>query len=305
MTPIVSIILPCYNGASRVTQSIESVLTQTFTDWELIIIDDGSTDDTWKVVSAYEGPQVHCIRLPENRGVEFGRATALNLARGEFIALLDDDDPWLPEKLSLQVAYMRAHPDCGLLHGGIVDVYPDGRRLPRMPARGSTSYRTMLVRDVTIASTILARKDAIEDVGGFAKSMRSSGDWDLFTRIGAKYRVGAIDQQLATGYPHSGSITHDKPEVLARNRLAVVRRNWPELKRLGLRRDALAHHDCYVAGLLLVAGRRREARRRVLRSLRLRSLPRALPVLVLSFMGAKQVERGWAGLQRLRRALRL
>lgn len=122
MSPVVSVLIPCYNAGRFLKDALDSVLSQTYTDYEIILVDDGSEDNTAEVAGQY--PQVCYIRC-DHKGVAAARNTALSLAKGEFITFLDADDMWVPQKLEKQMAYMAEHPDCELVYAGVRN-YFDG-----------------------------------------------------------------------------------------------------------------------------------------------------------------------------------
>lgn len=109
MSPLVSVIMPCYNCESYIRETIDSVLAQTYTNWELIIVDDCSTDNTAKIIASYQDERIHYKRNTQNLRAALTRNEALKVAKGKYIAFLDSDDLWLPEKLEKQIAFMQKH----------------------------------------------------------------------------------------------------------------------------------------------------------------------------------------------------
>ncbi len=302
--PTVSVILATFNGASRIEAAIESVRAQAYASWELIVAIDGSTDGTADVVAGFEDPRITAVTLAENQGPSAARNAAIAVARGEYVAFIDDDDEWLPDKLTRQVAMLLADPDLGLVHGGVLDVMEDGRRLERIPPRGARSYRANLIRDRLALSTVVVRRSALDRVGGFEPSLRSFEDWDLWTRVLRLYASDYLPEVVTIAVQRPGSLMHGNVTGLARDRAAVVRRNWRQIRAHGLGKQALAYHHYFVGGLLLVSGRGPEARRRAVRSLRLRPSPRAVLLYGMSFAGSGVTRATWRQLQRLRRGLR-
>ena len=116
-TPQVSVVIPAYNCAAYVGQACDSVLSQTYTDWEIIVVDDGSKDDTRLVLDKYGDRRVRYV-YQENQGVSLARNHGIQLARGEFVAFLDADDFFLPDKLASQIAVFAAQPNLGIVHSG-------------------------------------------------------------------------------------------------------------------------------------------------------------------------------------------
>jgi glycosyltransferase involved in cell wall biosynthesis len=302
---LVSVIIATYNGAARIAAAIESVRAQTYPSWEVIVAVDGSSDNTADVVEGFRDERISVLSFAVNRGPAAARNSALAEAHGEFIAYLDDDDAWLPGKLAAQVAMLSADADLGLVHGGVVDVMEDGRRLVRMPPRDAAGYRANLLRDCIALSTVVVRRTVLERTGEFEPSLRAFEDWELWTRLLRLYPSAFVPDVVATTRQRSGSAMHGSSVYdLARARALVVRRRWRTLRAHGLGRRALAYHHYFVGGLFLVHGRKAAARRRAVRSLRLRPSMRAGALYVMSFLGAGPSGAAWRGLQRLRRLVR-
>ena len=302
---LVSVIIATYNGASRISAAIESVRGQTYPSWEIVVAVDGSNDNTADVVAALKDDRIRVLSLTVNAGPAAARNAAFAEADGEFIAYLDDDDAWLPDKLSAQVAMLSADADLGLVHGGVVDVMEDGRRLVRMPPRNAASYRANLLSDCIALSTVVVRRTVLERTGGFEPSLRAFEDWDLWSRILRVYPSAYVPDVVTATSQRSGSVMHgSNVHDLARARALVVRRRWQTLRAHGLGRQAIAYHHYFVGGLLLVHGRGSEARRRAGRSLRLRPSMRACVLYGMSYLGAGPSGVAWRGLQRLRRLVR-
>lgn len=191
MTAFVSVIIPTYNRAYCVVEAIESVLGQTFQDFELIVVDDGSTDATAEVLAPY----VDRIRYiyQKNAGVSAARNTGIRAARGQWIAFLDSDDVWLPEKLEIQVEGVHAHPTAVAHMVDALIELPDGGRVSTFEIRGlmqsftDRPFRERPLMDVLKAqfftSTWMLLKDTAEKVSGFDRNKRIYEDLDLLARV--------------------------------------------------------------------------------------------------------------------------
>lgn len=208
--PTVSVIVPAYNAGQTIAAALESVLTQTFTDYEVIVVDDGSTDDTRQQVEAC-GHRVVYLRQ-RNAGPAHARNTGLTKARGSLIAFLDADDVWLPRKLERQVRYFAEHPQAALLHGAaLVSAMPTPALLESCdeipldtpaepPAR---AFAAIFHGDVDVNTlTVMARREAIDMAGGFDERRELHvEDWDLWLRIAARYLVGYLPVPVAIRRP--------------------------------------------------------------------------------------------------------
>ena len=192
--PIVSVVMPVYNGARTLRAAIDSVLAQTFNDFEFIVVDDASTDDSAAIVQSY-GDRICLVRRPRNSGIcEVARSEGLALARGRYSALIDQDDLWEPHKLEKQVAFMEAHPELPLSHTYAWVIDADGRRTGvrhegRIPPTGPCARELLSHCFITI-STILVRGRAWLDAGNAAELRAANSDFLYFFSILRKSPAG-------------------------------------------------------------------------------------------------------------------
>jgi glycosyltransferase involved in cell wall biosynthesis len=217
--PAVSVIIPCYKHGDTVAAAVESALAQTFTDREIIAINDGSPDDTAAVLAPY-GDRIRYFEQP-NTGQAGARNRGIELARGEFIALLDDDDTWPADKLAWQVEAMRSDPEIVLVYGEDQRVGADGSVLPPTPRRGYKRPAGRVYDDflegcwIASPGQTLIRAAALQQVGGFDASIWGSDDWDLYLRLA---RVGTFhyENRFALHYRvHGGNASGDVLRHLA------------------------------------------------------------------------------------------
>jgi len=194
--PLVSVIIPTYNRSSLVSEAVDSVLKQTFTDFELIVIDDGSTDKTAEGLDPSKGRLVYCFQ--NNRGVSAARNQGLRLARGQWIAFLDSDDLWLPEKLETQIRFFSQSPEALICQTEEIWIR-NGRRVnPRKKHQKfsgdifAPSLRLCLVSP----SAVMIKKEVFEQVGLFDEGLPVCEDYDLWLRISAHFPIFLIDQPL-------------------------------------------------------------------------------------------------------------
>ena len=177
--PRVSVIIPVYNGAATIDRALKSVFDQTFTDYEIVICDDGSTDNTPAVLATY-GEKIRVVRQA-NRGLPAARNAAVRASRGELLALIDHDDEWLPDKLERAVDAMTADPGASLLYSDKVVVNEAGEEFRRSEVRPETAHAPtmdeMLTRIWPITpSTVVMRRDAFDCAGGFCEALISAED---------------------------------------------------------------------------------------------------------------------------------
>jgi glycosyltransferase involved in cell wall biosynthesis len=194
--PGISVVIPTFNRAGMVTEAVESVLNQTCRDFELIVVDDGSTDGTFDILAAMDGP-IQVLRR-ENGGVSAARNTGIAAARGELLAFLDSDDIWLPEKLAVQAGFMSVFPAATLCHTEEIWLRNGKRVNPRKhhaKARGPEFRR--LLRDCLISpSSVMIRRSVLLEAGGFDENLPACEDYDLWLRLARDHDIHLIDRPL-------------------------------------------------------------------------------------------------------------
>ena len=169
-SPCVSVIIPIYNGSATIDRALKSVFDQTFAHYEIVICDDGSTDDTPSVLAKY-GDKIRVVRQP-NRGLPAARNSGIRASSGEYVAFLDDDDEWLPQMIERCAAVLDQDLDCGLAYAGALKVDPAGRPMPDQSSESeeidSPTMEQMLERPwVVVPSRVMARRALLERCGGF------------------------------------------------------------------------------------------------------------------------------------------
>ena len=229
-TPLISIIIPTYNRADLLPEAVRSVIAQTFTDWELIVMDDSSTDNTEVIVDdfAQRDGRIRYFRHPKNVGIARNRNEGLAQAKGKLIAMLDSDDVWLDhDKLRMQAEYLASHPDCVLVGTFASVIDTEGRDIGTFEfATDDASIRAkMLARNQFVQSSLLYRKIPAMQVGGYDSSYTVADDYDLWLKMGSEGSLANIPR-YATGYrEHGGGITKTRRVLAAREHLAIIRRH--------------------------------------------------------------------------------
>ncbi len=206
--PAVSVIIPTYNRADLIRESVQSVLDQSFTDIEVLVVDDGSTDDTLTVLSTIKDKRLR-VYPSVNHGRSSARNMALAFATGEFIAFNDSDDLYLPGKLEMQVKYMRENPKVAMTYTAAMHIDHAGNKLPgRYDATvsGDIYYKVAFFRPVTIAlPTVMVRAPIVAAVGKFDIAQTRFEDTDLWRRISRDYIVHGIDIETCAIRTHTGN----------------------------------------------------------------------------------------------------
>ena len=193
--PLVSVVIPTYNRGWCLNEAVDSVLAQSYARYELIVVDDGSTDDTGKRLSRYH--DITVITQP-NRGVSAARNRGIASSQGDLIAFLDSDDFWLPEKLTIQVAFFQANPEalvCQTQETWIRNgrqIYPKNRHLKPSGSFFERSLGLCLVSP----SAVMLRQSLFETVGVFDEGLPACEDYDLWLRVGAGIPIFLIDKAL-------------------------------------------------------------------------------------------------------------
>ncbi len=181
--PVVSVVLPVYNGALYLRAALDSMWAQTFTDFELIVVDDGSTDTTPAILAECADPRLVVQRMETNTGLPAALNRGLAAARGTYIARMDADDVSLPERLARQVAYLQAHPALDVLGTGYTAITTDGQPLfthQPPPTHGQIAWNLLFFNPVTL---IMARRDVLVAAGGYSVDFPVAQDYELWTRL--------------------------------------------------------------------------------------------------------------------------
>ena len=196
--PLVSVILPVYNGAQTISATLKSVFQQSIQDFELIIVDDGSTDQTLEVISTVDDPRLKVFSYP-NAGVATTRNRGVAHASGKYVSFVDADDLWTPDKLALQLKALESTPDAAVAYSWTDYIDQEGRFIAEAQrvAFSGDVYAELLRRDfLESASNATIRRQAFLACGGFDPSLSGAADWDLFLRLAKRYAFVAV--------PHPG-----------------------------------------------------------------------------------------------------
>jgi glycosyltransferase involved in cell wall biosynthesis len=194
--PLVSVIIPTYNRAWCVERAVDSVLTQTIRDVELVVVDDGSNDDTARRLAAY-GPALQVISQA-NRGVSAARNAGIAAARGRWIALLDSDDYWLPDKLAVQLQWLDDHADYRICQTEEIWIRNGQRVNPkkRHLKYGGFIFERCLPLCLVSPSAVVIHRHLLVAVGGFDESLPACEDYDLWLRLACRHPIGLVDRPL-------------------------------------------------------------------------------------------------------------
>lgn len=241
-TPAVSVVLPTFNRARQLPRAVESVLAQTFRDFELIVVDDGSVDDTPGVMAGYADPRVRYVRYEPNQGANHARNVGIREARAPFIAFQDSDDDWFPEKLEKNMAaFADAEPDIGVVYSGYWKyVDADGNRvfipLPWVKRRDGWIHEELLRNNFVTTQAAVVRRECFDRSGFWLEGLPGKQEWELFLRISSDYRFRYIDEPLLNSRYDPAGISENKPAI------------YRSMERiLELHRDDFAAHPAILA----------------------------------------------------------
>lgn len=232
--PRLSIIMPAYNTARFIRAAIDSVLAQTYKNFELIVVDDCSPDDCAAICQSYSDMRLRLVSLTENRGLAGARNAGIEVAKGEFIGFLDSDDVAVPERLALQLAYFDSHPNCILLGGGYRRMHEEGELLPGeslFPLPSSAIRPMLLLRNNFNASTVTLRRSALP-AGGFRSIFAE--DYDFISRMTLTFtgELANLPVVLTHYRINPGSLSNTTRRAAVRDALWEIQQ--PMLSRLGL-----------------------------------------------------------------------
>ncbi len=187
--PLVSVVIPVYNGESTLQATLDSVLTQTLTNFELIVVNDGSTDGTADLLATVQDDRLHVHHYP-NKGLAASRNRGMRLATGTYISFLDADDLWTSDKLARQVAALEQLPTAAVAYSWTDYIDADGEFLQsgtHVSATGQVFSELLTLNFIESGSNVLIRREALEQVGGFDETLTAAEDWDMWLRLAQQY----------------------------------------------------------------------------------------------------------------------
>ena len=226
---LVSVVVPIYNRGKIVGKTIDSILCQSYSDVEIIAVNDGSNDGTLTVLNEYSKrhPERIIVINQSNAGQVRAKNKGIAASRGEFIAFLDSDDFWEKEKLSLQMPLFIGK--VGLVYSGINEVDTEGRILktvlPESGMRGDI-FRSLLIKNRMTGGTVVVKRKVLNNIGFFDESFRAAENWDLWIRISSKHEVDYVDKPLVNYLKHSGNMSQDNRRMVEGMR-SVLKKHLP------------------------------------------------------------------------------
>jgi glycosyltransferase involved in cell wall biosynthesis len=223
--PQISVIIPCFNNGKYLRECLDSVLSQTFQDFEVIVVDDGSTDDTHSIVNSY-GSKLKYLRQA-NQGPASARNAGIKLSQGDYIAFQDADDFWLSEKLELQYKFLREHHQYLWVYSDM-STFNDSQALQESWFSDRSTYEgrvfeRLIDNNFIPTITVLIKKQALVEVGGFDENLRSCEDKDLWLRLALNNPLGRSNQILAKRRFHANNLVRDS-RLLISSEIEVMKK---------------------------------------------------------------------------------
>ena len=310
---MVSVVIPAYNCERYVREAIDSVLAQTFTEFELIVVNDAATDGTADILREYEGmDRVRIVAHETNRGLSAARNSGIAAARGDYVTFLDADDVWRPEKLAYQVAILKEKPHLALLGNAEVNFF-DGDQyvfppLPEKPELHALEWEKLLRGSCGMSpSNAIMRKECFSEVGGFDTELRAAEDRDQWLRIVSRFD-GAVASGIVNAYRlHHTNMSSD-PERMRRNKKAVLQKAFRQVPcPAWIRARAYAHLHLDISITCYEADQRFRACLHLVKSFLIWPLPlghevRTVPLVRWVWaakvtLGRKMFERLWSAMR--------
>lgn len=254
--PKTSIIIPTYQRPQQLRKAIESVLAQSFKDFELIVVDDASNDETEGVVRTFDDDRIIYMCHSSNRGGGAARNTGLKSAGGEYIAFLDDDDEWLPSKLAKQMEILEhSDPMVGGVYAGYFKVRYGTEEVMKVtvPTKRGNIYQELLSQNcIGSTSLVLLKKECFQEIGMFDESLPSFQDYDLWIRISQKFNFEYVGEPLLKYYVHEKKVWNS-PENLRKGLDIIVEKfgnaTWKQRKFYGKQYNGLGVMYCFQGDL--------------------------------------------------------
>lgn len=275
-TPLISIIINCFNSEKYLDAALDSVLVQTYPHWEIVFWDNQSTDRSADIVKRRADRRIRYFYASQHTVLGTARNLAIAQAQGEWVAFLDCDDLWSPEKLAMQVDLIRQNgPELGLVYAraehlleqdGLATAW--GQKLAKVSSarnfelpQGRIFAQMMRANHVPLVAA-LVRRSALMAIGGIGPSLKQAEDYELFVKVAHDYTVAAVDEELCQFRVHQNNWSHSQAEISYTESISIVERYLPDPAA----KAGLAIWQANYAGYLLTKGRLREAWKQIVKS---------------------------------------
>ena len=206
--PTLSVIIHTYNNEKFIAETVESVLNQTYKDYEIIVVDDGSVDGTRDALIPYM--QKIRYHYKENGGIASAKNAGIGLSETEFVAFLDHDDLWVPDKLKIQMECFNENPQAGLVYAKYTS-FRDGKELRTKPEKGYSGwiFKELLSKSFIQTSTVVVKRECLDAVGPYDETFSLGDEYDMFLRIARKFQCGFVDKGLTRYRVHDTNASNN------------------------------------------------------------------------------------------------
>lgn len=269
----VSVVLTCYNGARWISGAIESILAQTYEDFELLVIDDGSKDNSKDMVASYLCDERVRYIYQENRGFSAAVNKGIKESSGDLIGFIGQDDLWMPDKLELQLKYLREHKDVDLVHSNYCSIDSEGRivgvrdvKVPSFSSRKKVIEHLLLNNFIGFETALVKRK-CFDEVGFFDERMVGYSDHDMWLRVAGNFNIGYLDLPLVKKRQHEFQLSKVRVEAVLKDEFLMVKKAidlYPFLRRLEQKKLASLYYAWGTT--LLQKGKNKEAKQKFFKS---------------------------------------
>ena len=285
--PKVSVIIPTYNRAHLIGRAIKSVINQTYQDFEIIVVDDGSTDNTEEIVKSFNDPRIRYIRHEKNKGEAAARNTGIEAAKGKYIAFQDSDDEWLPEKLyKHMMIFKKAKKKIGVVYSGFWKIR-NGKKLyipsPYVFQKEGNIHKELLKGNFIGMPASVVRKECFTKIGNFDIKIPYLEDWELWIRISKYYEFKYIPEPLVISYYTSGGV-NEKSIIVGVNVLNFIINKYHE--DFNKHKKILSKHYFSIGLNLCLNNDLRKGRNYIVKAVRMDPFNiKFLTALLISFFG--------------------
>ena len=206
--PTVSVIIHTFNNEKFIAETVKSVLRQTYNDYEIIVVDDGSEDGTRNALLPYM--QDIRYHYKENGGIASAKNAGISLCNAEFVAFLDHDDLWVPDKLKIQMEHFNNNPQVGLVYAKYTS-FRDGKELRTKPEKGYSGwiFKELLSKSFIQTSTVMVKRECLDAVGPYDESFTLGDEYDMFLRVAKRFQCGFVDKELTRYRVHDRNASKD------------------------------------------------------------------------------------------------
>lgn len=284
---LVSVIIPTYNRAHLIKRSIKSVLDQTYQNFEVIVVDDGSTDSTKEIVESFNESRIKYIKHKQNKGTAAARNTGIKYSKSDFIAFQDSDDEWLPEKLEKEMkAFENSTVNVGVIYSGIWYLKDNEKRYvpySQITKKEGNIHNELLTGNFVSGLSVI-RKTCFEKVGLFNENLPSLEDWELYIRISKYFCFKFIDEPLAIAYCSSDSASTNYSNLTKSSEL-IIKKHFEYFNKS---KEILATNYANIGLYAFLDGEKKKSRKYLRNAIIANPLKlRYLAAFILSFFGKK------------------